>query len=83
MKGKISRILANKCAMASRLDNFLVQPNNKFGEMFKKQIDERIEEPENVELGKRNIEIMESLVNEMQENGEYLDAKDAENLNVD
>lgn len=30
-KGKISRYLANKCAMAARLDHFLVKPTNKFG----------------------------------------------------
>jgi len=27
-KGKVSRYLANKCAMAARLDNFLVNVNN-------------------------------------------------------
>jgi len=35
-KGKISRMLANKCALASRLDNYLVHPTNKFGLQFKK-----------------------------------------------
>lgn len=30
-KGKISRFLANKCAMAARLDHFLVNPTNRFG----------------------------------------------------
>lgn len=30
-KGKISRNLANKCAIASRLDHFLIQPTEKFG----------------------------------------------------
>ena len=30
-KGKISRYLANKCAMAARLDHFLVNPTNRFG----------------------------------------------------
>lgn len=31
-KGKISRFLANKCAIASRLDYFLLNPTTKFGE---------------------------------------------------
>lgn len=34
-KGKISRNLANKCALASRLDHFLLNPTNKFGEKMK------------------------------------------------
>ena len=37
-KGKISRYLANKCAMASRLDNFLIKPTNKFGEKMRDQV---------------------------------------------
>jgi RNA processing factor Prp31 len=28
-------MLANKCALASRLDFFLEKPSNKFGEFFK------------------------------------------------
>ena len=28
-------MLANKCALASRLDNFLVKPTNKFGLHFR------------------------------------------------
>ena len=34
-KGRISRYLANKCAIASRLDSFAVEPNAKFGEKLK------------------------------------------------
>jgi nucleolar protein 56 len=34
-KGKISRYLANKCAIASRVDCFSEAPTNKFGEGLK------------------------------------------------
>lgn len=34
-KGKISRNLANKCAIAARLDHFLIKPNARFGERMK------------------------------------------------
>lgn len=34
-KGKISRYLANKCSMAARLDYFLVNPTQRFGERMK------------------------------------------------
>ena len=41
-KGKISRMLANKCALSSRLDYFLKNPTNKFGEQFKLQMEEKL-----------------------------------------
>ncbi|KAI9850744.1 MAG: snoRNP complex protein nop56 [Thelocarpon superellum] len=42
-KGRISRFLANKCSIASRIDNFTSTPNTKFGEALKKQVEERLE----------------------------------------
>jgi nucleolar protein 56 len=42
-KGRISRFLANKCSIASRIDNFSETPTSKFGEALKRQVDERIE----------------------------------------
>jgi nucleolar protein 56 len=70
-KGKISRILANKCALASKLDNFLIQPTEEFGKIFKQQVEDKIAEPNNDELGKRNIMLMEDLVEHLKENGDY------------
>lgn len=70
-KGRISRLLANKCALASKLDNFLVKPSDKFGQCFRKQLDDHIENPTKEELGKHNIEKMEKLVEEMTSTGEY------------
>ena len=34
-KGRVSRYLANKCAIASRLDSFSENPTSKFGETLK------------------------------------------------
>jgi nucleolar protein 56 len=45
-KGKISRFLANKCAMAARLDHFLINPTNRFGEKLKEQVEKRLEKPD-------------------------------------
>ncbi|KAF2011754.1 Nop-domain-containing protein [Aaosphaeria arxii CBS 175.79] len=42
-KGRISRFLANKCSIASRIDNFSDTPTSKFGEALRRQVDERIE----------------------------------------
>ena len=41
-KGRISRFLANKTSMASRIDNFSLQPTRKFGEALRAQVDERL-----------------------------------------
>lgn len=42
-KGRISRFLANKCSMASRIDNFSEMPSTRFGEALKAQVEERLE----------------------------------------
>ncbi|EAW09530.1 snoRNP complex protein NOP56 [Aspergillus clavatus NRRL 1] len=42
-KGRISRFLANKCSIASRIDNFSEEPSTKFGEVLKQQVEERLE----------------------------------------
>jgi len=42
-KGRISRFLANKCSIASRIDNFSEAPTTKFGDALKKQVEERLE----------------------------------------
>ncbi|KAF2400026.1 Nop-domain-containing protein [Trichodelitschia bisporula] len=42
-KGRISRFLANKCSIASRIDNFSENPSTVFGEALKRQVEERIE----------------------------------------
>ena len=41
-KGRISRFLANKCSIASRIDNFSEQPTSKFGEALRGQVEERL-----------------------------------------
>lgn len=41
-KGRISRFLANKCSIASRIDNFSEEPTKRFGEALKYQVDERL-----------------------------------------
>lgn len=43
VKGRISRFLANKASMASRIDNFSAKPTTVFGEALKKQVEDRLE----------------------------------------
>ena len=41
-KGRISRYLANKCSIASRIDNYSDAPTNVFGQILKKQVEQRL-----------------------------------------
>ena len=41
-KGRISRFLANKCSIASRIDNFSEAPTTKFGDALRGQVEERL-----------------------------------------
>lgn len=41
-KGRISRFLANKCSIASRIDCFSDSPTTKFGEVLRGQVEERL-----------------------------------------
>lgn len=75
-KGKVSRCLANKCALASRLDHFLIRPSNRFGQIFKKQVQDRVDGVEPTpELSKRNLDEMGELVDELKSNGLYFERK--------
>ncbi|KAK6384878.1 uncharacterized protein PV06_08962 [Exophiala oligosperma] len=42
-KGRISRFLANKCSIASRIDNFSETPSTVYGQALKKQVEERLD----------------------------------------
>lgn len=79
-KGKVSRCLANKCALASRLDHFLIKPSNKFGEIFKQQVQDRVDGVKPTpELSKRNTDQMQELVDELKSNGLYYERKRVKN----
>ena len=41
-KGRISRYLANKCSIASRIDNYSDEPTTAFGEVLKRQVEDRL-----------------------------------------
>ncbi|KAM0684152.1 Nucleolar protein 56 [Mitosporidium daphniae] len=42
-KGRISRFLANKCSIASRLDSFSDTPDAAFGDALRQQVEQRLE----------------------------------------
>ncbi|KAH6562606.1 hypothetical protein BASA50_002818 [Batrachochytrium salamandrivorans] len=57
-KGRISRVLANKVSIASRIDCFLDNPTNKFGEFLREQVEERLRFYEEGVTPRKNAEVM-------------------------
>ena len=43
VKGRISRYLANKCSIASRIDSFSEEPTNRFGQALRDQVEQRLQ----------------------------------------
>ncbi|KAI5793224.1 hypothetical protein EDC01DRAFT_655606 [Geopyxis carbonaria] len=59
-KGRISRFLANKCSIASRIDAFSDVPTTKFGDALKKQVEERLDFYANGTAPTKNQDAMKS-----------------------
>ena len=66
-KGRISRYLANKASIASRLDCFMEEPNRVFGEVLAKQVEDRLTFFETGKEVPTNQEIMEQAMVAYQE----------------
>ena len=61
-KGRISRFLANKCSIASRIDNFSEHPTKHFGEVLREQLEERLEWYASGAKPTKNTDAMEKAV---------------------
>ncbi|CAN2388297.1 Nucleolar protein 56, partial [Pristimantis euphronides] len=57
-KGRISRYLANKCTIASRIDCFSEIPTAVFGDKLREQVEERLAFYETGEAPRKNLEVM-------------------------
>ena len=68
-KGKISRALANKLALSSRIDAFSKYNTEKFGNEHKKQLEERLVYFVDGKKPRTNAEAMESVLSELKEEG--------------
>ena len=64
-KGRISRYLANKCSIASRIDCFTDIPTNVFGEKLRQQVEDRLKFYETGEVPKKNIDVMKEALEEV------------------
>jgi len=63
-KGRISRYLANKCSIASRIDCFMDGTSNAFGEKMKEQVEERLRFYEDGVAPRKNIDVMNEAAKE-------------------
>lgn len=64
-KGRISRVLANKVSIASRIDCFMDAPSSKFGELLREQVEERLRFYEDGITPRKNADVMEDALKEM------------------
>uniref|UniRef100_UPI00398F11D2 nucleolar protein 56 isoform X1 n=2 Tax=Pristiophorus japonicus TaxID=55135 RepID=UPI00398F11D2 len=66
-KGRISRYLANKCTIASRIDCFSEIPTSVFGDKLRDQVEERLAFYETGEAPRKNIDVMKEAATEAAE----------------
>merc|ERR1712079_856026 len=66
-KGRISRYLANKCSIASRIDAFSEDATTVFGSKLKEQVEERLKFYETGDLPRKNVDVMAEAVEEAAE----------------
>merc|ERR1712034_127460 len=64
-KGRISRFLANKCSIASRIDCFSEAPTNLFGKALHGQVDDRLSFYETGVAPIKNQDAMQAVVDEL------------------
>lgn len=68
-KGRISRYLANKCSIASRIDSFSEKATSKYGERLKDQVEQRLRFYEDGTAPARNVDVMAAVVKELAAEG--------------
>jgi nucleolar protein 56 len=64
-KGRISRYLANKCSIASRIDCFSDEATTVFGEKLRDQVEERLNFLTEGTKPRKNIEVMQEALKEV------------------
>ena len=64
-KGRISRYLANKCSIATRIDSFSDEPSRLYGEKLREQVEERLKFYETGAAPRRNVDVMEEVAKQL------------------
>mmetsp|Transcript_16464 Transcript_16464/g.35634 ORF Transcript_16464/g.35634 Transcript_16464/m.35634 type:complete len:550 (-) Transcript_16464:128-1777(-) len=76
-KGRISRYLANKCSIATRIDSFADEPSSAYGQKLREQVEERLKFYETGAAPRKNIDVMEEVARHLKA------GKDAEDEAMD
>ena len=66
-KGRISRYLANKCSIASRINCFSEVPTSVLGEKLREQVEERLSFYETGEIPRKNLDVMKDAMVQAEE----------------
>jgi len=69
-KGRISRYLANKCSIASRIDCFSDDVTDAYGLKMKEQVEERLEFFQSGKVPRKNLDVMHDVHAALQAEGE-------------
>merc|ERR1712107_2655 len=77
-KGRISRYLANKCSIASRIDAFSDEATTIFGEKLKDQVEERLAFLTEGTTPRKNLEVMQEAIKEVTKQRKKLKKKKKE-----
>lgn len=75
-KGRISRYLANKCAIASRIDSFIDEPTTKYGDQMREQVEERLAFYESGTAPRKNADVMQKVSEELKKDTKTAGKKD-------
>ncbi|CAI5732937.1 unnamed protein product [Peronospora destructor] len=78
-KGRISRYLANKCAIASRIDSFIDEPTTKYGDKMREQVEERLAFYESGAAPRKNADVMLEVSEELKQEAVKGDKKSKKN----
>lgn len=79
-KGRISRYLANKCAIAARIDSFTEKSQTSaFGEKLREQMEERLNFLATGAKPKKNTDAMKEVLDELKAEGLYYEGSAAAN----
>jgi nucleolar protein 56 len=72
-KGRISRYLANKCSIATRIDSFADEPSNLYGQKLRDQVEERLKFYETGAAPRKNIDVMEEVARHLKAGQDAMD----------
>ncbi|THH32415.1 hypothetical protein EUX98_g1773 [Antrodiella citrinella] len=76
-KGRISRFLANKCSIASRIDCYSDKPTSAFGEALRQQVEERLNFFETGEPPAKNADAIRKVLDQLSLENDGADDDDA------